>query len=115
MPVIALFFQGEHYYKNYCNFSGRVRAETFDKQGLKKIINAVYFCYILDSHLHLLGKPNKFHYLQSLDLSENDIYELDELLQTLAELKQLMCLQLQGNPCSVCNSDLINMLVVFCV
>ncbi|KOB65186.1 Uncharacterized protein OBRU01_23103 [Operophtera brumata] len=42
------------------------------------------------------------HYISVLDLSDNDIYNLDPLLEALVRLPNLTSLQLAGNPCSVC-------------
>ncbi|XP_047042071.1 uncharacterized protein LOC124646078 isoform X2 [Helicoverpa zea] len=40
--------------------------------------------------------------LTVLDLSDNDIYHLDPVLDAIAKLPNLTALQLSGNPCSVC-------------
>ncbi|XP_047507392.1 uncharacterized protein LOC125051224 [Pieris napi] len=52
-----------------------------------------------DSALGLARLP---HSITVLDLSDNDIYDLNSVLDPLALLPSLTALQLAGNPCSVC-------------
>lgn len=53
------------------------------------------------SHLHLLSQTKSYAYLRTLDLSENDIYSLIRVLETIKKLVHLYGLLLEGNPCSV--------------
>ncbi|XP_063358653.1 uncharacterized protein LOC134648113 [Cydia amplana] len=50
----------------------------------------------------LQGLPRLPHVITTLDLSENDIYNLETVLDGLGTLPYLMALSLAGNPCSVC-------------
>ncbi|CAH1117765.1 unnamed protein product [Phaedon cochleariae] len=52
-----------------------------------------------NSSLHLLAKSGNFLHLRSLDLSDNDIYDLLAILNKIKELPSLKSLQLEGNPC----------------
>ncbi|KAK9730219.1 hypothetical protein QE152_g15419 [Popillia japonica] len=59
---------------------------------------------VLKSKIHLLARPGIFDQLRCIDLSDNDIYDLLTVVQSLSSLQQLSSLQLEGNPCSVCES-----------
>ncbi|XP_045458709.1 uncharacterized protein LOC123669120 [Melitaea cinxia] len=48
------------------------------------------------------GLSRLSHNITILDLSDNDIYDLEAVLTPLAVLPDLIALQLAGNPCAVC-------------
>ncbi|XP_075991486.1 uncharacterized protein LOC142986750 [Anticarsia gemmatalis] len=51
------------------------------------------------------------YYLSVLDLSDNDLYHLDPILDALITLPNLISLYLAGNPCSVCAGYARNILM----
>ncbi|XP_050307234.1 leucine-rich repeat-containing protein 43-like isoform X2 [Anthonomus grandis grandis] len=54
-----------------------------------------------DSNLHLLAKTGTFPSLKNIDLSDNDICDLQGLVETLKPLQSITALSLEGNPCWV--------------
>ncbi|OWR51868.1 hypothetical protein KGM_214113 [Danaus plexippus plexippus] len=79
------------------------------------ISNLVPFVENLPTNLIYLGLARNFldnssvegiskgpHYLTVLDISDNDICDLDMVLDALSTLPSLTGLHLAGNPCSVC-------------
>ncbi|CAG2059100.1 unnamed protein product [Timema podura] len=57
---------------------------------------------IRDSALHLLA-GNGTSNLRSVDLEDNNLYDLAAVLRTMTELRHLVALHLKGNPCSTCH------------
>ncbi|KAF2894051.1 hypothetical protein ILUMI_12121 [Ignelater luminosus] len=55
-----------------------------------------------ESNFVRLEKCGKFNTLRTLDLSDNDIYNLKDVLEALKSLKMLSGLSLEGNPCATC-------------
>ncbi|XP_074040223.1 uncharacterized protein isoform X2 [Leptinotarsa decemlineata] len=77
--------------------------EHFVKKAPKTILHLGFSRNNLDdnSSYHLLAGSNNFLKLSSLDLSENDIYNLRSVLAELRGMMGLRALQLEGNPCYV--------------
>ncbi|KAL4715148.1 hypothetical protein ACJJTC_012195 [Scirpophaga incertulas] len=87
---------------------------ALELQG-NKICNVNSFVETLPSELLYLGLSRNFlkdefvepicrlpYQLTVLDLSDNDIYQLEPVLSALEKLPNLRALQLAGNPCAVC-------------
>ncbi|XP_045511050.1 uncharacterized protein LOC123705971 [Colias croceus] len=104
-----------------CNFIDKIDA-SFLPPGLKllelqanRINNLDHFTEHLPTELIYLGLSRNLlndegiqgvarlpHHITVLDLADNDIYDLNSVLEPLAQLPCLTSLQLAGNPCSVC-------------
>ncbi|CAK1549705.1 unnamed protein product [Leptosia nina] len=104
-----------------CNYIDKIEA-SFMPCGLKllelqanRISDVVHFAEKLPSDMTYLGLSRNLlnneslaslarlpHHLTVLDLSDNDICDLNSVLDPLALLPSLTALQLAGNPCAVC-------------
>ncbi|XP_074040224.1 uncharacterized protein isoform X3 [Leptinotarsa decemlineata] len=84
--------------------------EHFVKKAPKTILHLGFSRNNLDdnSSYHLLAGSNNFLKLSSLDLSENDIYNLRSVLAELRGMMGLRALQLEGNPCYAKNNQTIH-------
>ncbi|XP_049823007.1 uncharacterized protein LOC109596357 isoform X3 [Aethina tumida] len=93
-----------HYLELYENHIKSVKALTNNPP--KKLLYLGLGCNRIttESDLHLLASSKQFRHLKVLDLCNNDIYNLKEVLCQLSQLKTLIALSLEGNPCSVVKS-----------